>query len=119
MVYYESSIFDNFPICPHYAFHVEQTCIKKIGIQVEKMVNWNRVTDEDRILISRKFDEIIKQSTFIEEEVFYCRSNNCKDLKHLEYIDKVFDFLKIILFSSTDDYCFGNMNVFKINPRWN
>ena len=116
IVDYESSIFDHFPICFHYAFHVEQTCIKKIGIQVEKIIIWNRVTKEDKILISHKIDEMIKHSNRIEEELFYCSSVNCKDQKHLEYIDKVFDFLKLVLFNSTDEYCFGNMNVFKIIP---
>ena len=46
-------------------------------------------------------------------------SINCKDPKHLENIDKVFDFLKLVLFSSTEDYLFDNIKIFKGIPGWN
>ena len=116
---YESSIFDHFPVCFEYAFHVEQAYIQKIGIQAEKMVNWNKINEKDKKFISCKIDDTIKQSTYTEEELFHCSRVNCKDQKHLECIDTVFKFLKTVLFNSTDDYCFGNMNVFRIIPGWN
>ena len=83
------------------------------------MVNWNKVSEKDKITISHKIDDIIRQSNCIEEELFYCSRINCKDPINLEYIDKVFNFLKVVLFSSTEDFTFSNINVFKVIPGWN
>ena len=115
---YESSIFDHFPLCFEYAFNAELVHVKK-GPQLEKMVNWTRVNERDKLLITSKIDNMVKQRDCIEDELFCCSCVNCKDPKHLELIEKVFDFLKTVLFSSADNNCFSNMNAFKIIPGWN
>ena len=116
---YNSSIYDHFPLCFQYAFHDEQIFMKKPDVQVEKMINWNRVNEKDKSIISCKIDELIKQSQFINDELFYCTCVNCKDPKHIEYIVEIFDFLKTVLFSSTEEYCFSNLTTFQVIPGWN
>ena len=116
---YTSSIYDHFPLCFEYAFHAEQVFVKKTGVLIEKMVNWNKVKEKDKITISSNIDDIITQSNCIENELFYCTCINCKDPKHLEYIDKILDFVKLCLFSSTEDYLFDNIKTFKAIPGWN
>lgn len=116
---YNSSIYDHFPICFDYAFQLDETFIKKTGICIEKMVNWNKVNEKDKITISRIIDDLIKQSNCKDEELFYCTCINCKNPKHLESIEKIYDFIKTVLFTSTDDFTFLNMNVFKVIPGWN
>ena len=105
--------------CFEYAFQTEHAFVKKKGVQIEKMVNWNKINEKDKIDISHKIDDFIKHSCCIDNELFYCTSINCKDPKHLENIDKIFDFLKLVLFSSTEDYLFDNIKIFKGIPGWN
>ena len=116
---YNSSIYDHFPLCFEYAFQVEQVYVKKTGIQIKKMVNWSRVNEKDKIIISGKIDDLIKQSNSIEEELLCCTCVNCKDPKHLEHIDKIFELLKMILFRSTENYLYDNIKMFKVIPGWN
>ena len=57
---YNSSIYDHFPLCFQYAFHDEQIFMKKPDVQVEKMINWNRLNEKEKSKISYKIDELIK-----------------------------------------------------------
>ena len=116
---YNSSIYDHFPLCFEYVFPVEQLFVKKMEVKIEKMVNWNKVNEKDKTKISSKIEDMIKQTQCIEEEVFYCTNVNCNDPKHVEYIEIIFNFLKTVLFSSTEDYCFLNIASFKVIPGWN
>ena len=116
---YNGAIYDHFPLCFEYSFQAEHVFVKKKGIQIETMVNWNKINEKDKIDISHKIDDLIKQSCCIDNELLYCTNINCKDPKHLENIDKIFDFLKVVLFSSTEDYLFDNTKSFKAVPGWN
>ena len=116
---YNSSIYDHFPLLFDYEFPTEQIFVKKTGVNVENMINWNKVNEKEKIKISSIIEDIIKKSHCLEDELFYCTCINCKDPKHIEYIEKIFYFLKTVLFSSTEEYCFANMNTFKVIPGWN
>ena len=113
-------------ICDHFCMYfdinlfvnVEDPIVYSDNL-IEKMVRWDKLTKEDKLLIRSKMDDIILSNGLLCNDIFYCKKLGCQDPSHRSAIDEVFESVIDILLISTNDFAIKKNNKYKIVPGWN
>lgn len=117
---YDSAIYDHFCIYFDLKLNdIQSEHVIDTGEFIEKMVNWNKITEDNKIHIKIIMKEMIESQGLLCYEVFNCKNVNCRDATHLRLIDKLFEKAKTILMCSTNEFSFVKTSTFRIIPGWN
>ena len=125
-VNYEMALFDHFPLHFNFDFKLESNvCLSNEGddntndAMMNKMVDWGKVSEANKNYIKSYIDNGIISSNILYHEVFQCKIKNCTNVKHIKYIDEIFESMKSLLLDSTEEFSFVKNNKFVIIPGWN
>ena len=116
---YESVIFDHFPLYLSLNFSIEPRENKRDNEFIRKLVNWQKISNNDKEEIRSFIEEIIDVNGILSSDLLRCSKINCRNEKHLECLDELFDVMINILLTATDKYSCEKSSSVRIIPGWN
>ncbi len=118
-VRYDLALFDHFPVA--FKVNVEAVCdVINEEENTAQYVNWtlfksNGVVEDYKEKVNRYLGQLqLMNFTCLE-----CTTYNCKDVKHIQEISYIYDFIVQSFISSTREFQFRNKRKPPVQPGWN
>ena len=118
---YDSAIYDHFCLSfdLKWNYNINLDVVSNDETIIKKMVNWNKISNNDKIHIKALMAEMIISQGLLFHDVFSCKNVNCSNRSHLMVIDEMFEKAKCILIHSTNEFSYSKTNKYRIIPGWN
>ena len=115
-VNYEIALYDHFPLYFILNIILDVSFVNDKEDVIKEFINWNKMTANDKILITNFIDEEIRKLNHDDRGIFMCCDMDCDNTFHKFFLNELFMNIKTILLRSTEKFRFLNDGKFKIIP---